>query len=140
MNPRAIRVNVHGAWAIPLQSSASATVPGHRPLSRPSAQNPTPPRPARRAVATSVVASAGVVVMSMSLRPSMKVTAVRRRTSAGSLPGHSPSSWLRAVALVAALASLTINFGLIDLIDGFTGYVDQERNQILDLVGVRCSA
>ena len=42
-------------------------------------------------------------------------------------------SWLRAVALVAALASLTINFGLIDLIDGFTGYVDQERNQILDV-------
>lgn len=42
-------------------------------------------------------------------------------------------SWLKAVALVAALASLTINFGLIDLVDGFTGYVDQERNQILDL-------
>ena len=45
----------------------------------------------------------------------------------------SRQSWLKAVALVAALASLTINFGLIDLIDGFTGYVDQERNQILDL-------
>jgi hypothetical protein len=41
--------------------------------------------------------------------------------------------WLKAVALVAALASLTINFGLIDLIDGFTGYVDQQRNQILDV-------
>ena len=27
--------------------------------------------------------------------------------------------------------SLTINFGLIDLIDGFTGYVDQARNQAL---------
>jgi hypothetical protein len=43
--------------------------------------------------------------------------------------------WLKAVALVAALVSLTINFGLIDLIDGFTGYVDQERNQILDVGG-----
>ena len=36
------------------------------------------------------------------------------------------------MALVAALASLTINFGLIDLIDGYTGYVDQARNQVLD--------
>ena len=36
------------------------------------------------------------------------------------------------VALVVALASLTINFGLIDLIDGYTGYVDQARNQVLD--------
>jgi hypothetical protein len=42
------------------------------------------------------------------------------------------TSWLKAVALVVALASLTINFGLIDLIDGYTGYIDQERNQVLD--------
>jgi len=28
---------------------------------------------------------------------------------------------------------LTINFGLIDLVDGFTGYVDQARNQVLDV-------
>src|SRR5213592_3357172 len=41
--------------------------------------------------------------------------------------------WLKGVALVLALASLTINFGLIDLIDGFTGYVDQARNQILEV-------
>jgi hypothetical protein len=27
---------------------------------------------------------------------------------------------------------LTINYGLIDLIDGYTGYVDQSRNQVLD--------
>jgi peptidoglycan/LPS O-acetylase OafA/YrhL len=39
---------------------------------------------------------------------------------------------LTTVALVVALASLTINFGLIDLIDGYTGYVDQARNQVLD--------
>jgi len=37
------------------------------------------------------------------------------------------------MALATALASLTINFGLIDLIDGFTGYVDQARNQVLDV-------
>src|SRR4051812_613333 len=43
------------------------------------------------------------------------------------------NGWLKAVSLVVAVASLTINFGLIDLIDGFTGYVDQERNQILDV-------
>ena len=36
------------------------------------------------------------------------------------------------MALVVALASLTINFGLIDLIDGYTVYVDQARNQVLD--------
>ena len=42
-------------------------------------------------------------------------------------------TWLKAVAVVAAVASLTINFGLIDLVDGFTGYVDQERNQVLDV-------
>jgi hypothetical protein len=40
---------------------------------------------------------------------------------------------LKAVAVVAAVASLTINYGLIDLVDGFTGYVDQERNQVLDV-------
>ena len=45
----------------------------------------------------------------------------------------SRTTCLKAVALVAALASLTINFGLIDLIDGFTGYVDQARNQVLDV-------
>ena len=39
---------------------------------------------------------------------------------------------MKAVALVVALASLTINFGLIDLIDGYTGFVDQARNQVLD--------
>jgi len=32
-----------------------------------------------------------------------------------------------------AFASLTINFGVIDFIDGFTGYVDQARNQVLDV-------
>src|SRR5512132_4222337 len=45
----------------------------------------------------------------------------------------SRTTCLKAVALVVALASLTINFGLIDLIDGYTGYVDQARNQILDV-------
>ena len=40
---------------------------------------------------------------------------------------------LKALALVLALASLTVNFGLIDLIDGFTGFVDQARNQVLDV-------
>ena len=40
--------------------------------------------------------------------------------------------WMKAVALLLALASLTINFGLIDLIDGYTGFVDQARNQVLD--------
>ena len=42
------------------------------------------------------------------------------------------TTWLKVVALVVALASLTINFGLIDLIDGYTGYIDQARNQVLD--------
>jgi hypothetical protein len=41
--------------------------------------------------------------------------------------------WLKVVAVVVAVASLTINFGLVDLVDGFTGYVDQERNQVLDV-------
>ena len=45
----------------------------------------------------------------------------------------SRTTWLKTAALVVAFASLTINFGLIDLIDGFTGYVDQARNQILDV-------
>ena len=40
--------------------------------------------------------------------------------------------WMKALALLFALASLTINFGLIDLIDGYTGFVDQARNQVLD--------
>jgi hypothetical protein len=45
----------------------------------------------------------------------------------------SRTTWLKGAALVVAFASLTINFGLIDLVDGFTGYVDQARNQILDV-------
>jgi len=49
------------------------------------------------------------------------------------VPRISRTTCLKAVALVVALASLTINFGLIDLVDGFTGYVDQERNQVLDV-------
>jgi hypothetical protein len=38
---------------------------------------------------------------------------------------------MKTLAAVVALASLTINFGLIDLIDGYTGFVDQARNQVL---------
>jgi len=45
----------------------------------------------------------------------------------------SRTTWLKVAALVVAFASLTINFGLIDLVDGFTGYVDQARNQVLDV-------
>ena len=45
----------------------------------------------------------------------------------------SRTTWLKVAAFVVAFASLTINFGLIDLIDGFTGYVDQARNQVLDV-------
>src|SRR5689334_12946640 len=43
------------------------------------------------------------------------------------------TTWLKVVALSVGFASLTINFGLIDLVDGFTGYVDQARNQVLDV-------
>lgn len=49
------------------------------------------------------------------------------------MAGIRRTTWLKAVASVVALASLTINFGLIDLIDGFTGYVDEARNQVLDV-------
>jgi len=42
------------------------------------------------------------------------------------------TKWMKALALLLALASLTINFGLVDLIDGYTGFVDQARNQVLD--------
>jgi len=45
----------------------------------------------------------------------------------------SRTTWLKVTALVVAFASLTVNFGLIDLVDGFTGYVDQARNQVLDV-------
>ena len=43
-----------------------------------------------------------------------------------------PSRALFAGVLVLALALLTLNFGLVDLIDGFTGLVDQNRNVVLD--------
>src|SRR3954465_14234872 len=43
------------------------------------------------------------------------------------------TTWLKATASVVAFASLTINFGLIDLVDGFTGSIDQARNQVLDV-------
>src|SRR3954469_17624561 len=45
----------------------------------------------------------------------------------------SRTTWLKVATLVVAFASLTINFGLIDLVDGFTGYVDRARNQVLDV-------
>jgi len=48
------------------------------------------------------------------------------------MPRVTRTTGLKAVALLVGLASLTINFGLIDLIDGYTGYVDQARNQVLD--------
>jgi hypothetical protein len=39
---------------------------------------------------------------------------------------------LKATVSVASTAFLTVNFGLIDLADGFFGYVDDARNQVLD--------
>ena len=49
------------------------------------------------------------------------------------MPLTSRTAWLKVVALICAVASLTINFGLIDLVDGFTGYVDQARDRVLDV-------
>jgi hypothetical protein len=43
-----------------------------------------------------------------------------------------PRRGLGAAAVLLTLAFWTLNFGLIDLIDGFTGFVDQSRNQVLD--------
>jgi hypothetical protein len=43
------------------------------------------------------------------------------------------TTWLKASALLVACTSLTVNFGLIDFVDGFAGYVDQARNQVLDV-------
>jgi hypothetical protein len=40
---------------------------------------------------------------------------------------------LKTVATLASIISLTLNFGLIDFVDGFTGFVDQARNQVLDV-------
>src|SRR3954447_12750075 len=48
----AIRVNSHGAWVMPLQSSSSSSVPGQEPLSRARAQKPTAPYPVARASST----------------------------------------------------------------------------------------
>src|SRR3954454_8421093 len=49
------------------------------------------------------------------------------------MPARSRTMSLKAVAVLLSLASITINFGLIDFVDGFTGYVDQARNQVLDV-------
>jgi F0F1-type ATP synthase assembly protein I len=51
----------------------------------------------------------------------------------GGVPRTSPTLGLKTVAAFAAAASLTLNFGLIDFVDGFTGYVDEARNQVLDV-------
>jgi hypothetical protein len=48
--------------------------------------------------------------------------------AARTLPGRS----LGPAAMLLTVALWTLNFGLIDLIDGFTGFVDQSRNQVLD--------
>ena len=39
---------------------------------------------------------------------------------------------LKALAVLVSAALAVANFGLIDLADGFTGYVDEARNQVLD--------
>src|SRR3954447_7915828 len=49
------------------------------------------------------------------------------------MPARPRTMWLKAVAILLSVASITINFGLIDLVDGFTGYIDQARNQVLDV-------
>src|SRR3954466_13149524 len=49
------------------------------------------------------------------------------------MPARPRTMWLKAVAILLSVAPITINFGLIDLVDGFTGYVDQARNQVLDV-------
>jgi hypothetical protein len=43
-----------------------------------------------------------------------------------------PRRSLAPAAILLTAALWTLNFGLIDLIDGFTGFVDQSRNQVLD--------
>jgi hypothetical protein len=43
-----------------------------------------------------------------------------------------PRSSLGAGAVLLTFALWTLNFGLIDLLDGFTGFVDESRNQVLD--------
>jgi hypothetical protein len=40
---------------------------------------------------------------------------------------------LASIGVLMAIAFWTVNYGLIDLIDGFTGLVDQSRNQVLDV-------
>jgi hypothetical protein len=47
--------------------------------------------------------------------------------------GSSSTRRLKTVAALASVISLTLNFGLIDFVDGFTGFVDQARNQVLDV-------
>jgi hypothetical protein len=43
-----------------------------------------------------------------------------------------PRRSLGPAAMLLTVVLWTLNFGLIDLIDGFTGFVDQSRNQVLD--------
>lgn len=40
---------------------------------------------------------------------------------------------LSTVAIVFTLALWTINFGLVDLVDGLSSFVDQQRNPVLDV-------
>jgi hypothetical protein len=49
------------------------------------------------------------------------------------MAGTSFTRRLKTVATLASIISLTLNFGLIDFVDGFTGYVDEARNQVLDV-------
>jgi hypothetical protein len=47
--------------------------------------------------------------------------------------GRRRTAWLTGVATVAAVLWLTGNFGVVDFVDGFTGFVGQARNQVLDV-------
>jgi hypothetical protein len=47
--------------------------------------------------------------------------------------GRRRTAWLTGVATVAAVLWLTGNFGVVDFVDGFMGFVDQARNQVLDV-------
>ena len=107
-----------------------------RARSRPATSTTSRTRPARRTSRSACrtrSASAGTTPASCCGAGTADASRLAARVGSPLWRRTSRTTWLKALALVFALASLTINFGLIDLIDGFTGYVDQARNQVLDV-------
>ncbi|MFL5954353.1 MAG: hypothetical protein ACJ76I_09630 [Gaiellaceae bacterium] len=84
--------------------------------------------------AVALFAIGGAAVAALATLTVRVAPLLRAGTHATALPAARlrPRRRLGIAAVLLTVGLWTLNFGLIDLLDGFTGFVDQSRNQVLD--------